>query len=500
MPRPSEAEGAKISTTTRDKTKVTIPGASNNNNNTSRGFRRQRTRSTVFNRRTRNTPTKPASLISARSSFDPSVPTSTRKVSASFSTNCPLSGHPTIACSTVTVSTRMNHPGPLTSHPVRRSSALPSSQTQGSIYVAKRDKSINTSKTYSNLPIPTDKSRAPAPKASVATGYTNAVVIAPCNTENIPPGASIASLRADKHIASNNSMPTPAHGLATKKSKFRPEIPRSRTFNVLSNLTASISRPSLSFPGSDSRRNSTSSKSTIRKDPALYMNAQSASSASSQAIANQVDKGNPRQVHKAQSSAYWAGRFMALQDRFQSEMLLPENLTTLVTAHAKSSLLPVTQPSLASSATTGCIAPPTKSKSKLMTITNKSTSPHKPQQQRKAQSKPVCKAALKSLATTAMIASVQPSKETAVAMLVDDDNRCRRIFSHLDALCTTSEARMSLREWQQGYARRMGKESLLPKGGTMKGTARESTWVGRLFTRSSSGHLKRGSLGLRAAH
>ncbi|KAK3381739.1 hypothetical protein B0H63DRAFT_546388 [Podospora didyma] len=51
--------------------------------------------------------------------------------------------------------------------------------------------------------------------------------------------------------------------------------------------------------------------------------------------------------------------------------------------------------------------------------------------------------------------------------LTNDDSRCRRVFVHLEALCVTDEARQSLREWQQDYARRTKREVLLPRGGTM---------------------------------
>ncbi|KAI1189779.1 hypothetical protein F5B17DRAFT_390039 [Nemania serpens] len=223
------------------------------------------------------------------------------------------------------------------------------------------------------------------------------------------------------------------------------------------------------------------------------MSSQSASSTSSQILPNSaVDTADPRLVHEAQSSAYWTGRFVSLQDRFQSEALMPENLETLVHAHAERSMLPVARPSLASSATTSCITTAVKT-DRLTRATTKSTTPGRPQQQRR-QKVSGAEAAPKALRSTPATASAQPSREAAAALLVDDDNRCRRIFSHLDALCATSEARTSLREWQQSYARRMGKDSLLPEGGTMQGRTRESTWVGRFFLGTSSGHLKRGGV------
>lgn len=54
------------------------------------------------------------------------------------------------------------------------------------------------------------------------------------------------------------------------------------------------------------------------------------------------------------------------------------------------------------------------------------------------------------------------------ALLLDDDERCRRVFVHLEAFCATEEARRSLRLWQQDYARKTGRKKLLPKGGVME--------------------------------
>ena len=63
-------------------------------------------------------------------------------------------------------------------------------------------------------------------------------------------------------------------------------------------------------------------------------------------------------------------------------------------------------------------------------------------------------------------------------LLLDDDNRCRRIFLHLEALCVTAEARRSLHVFQQEYARKQKKPDLLPSGGTME----DRGFVSRLFS------------------
>lgn len=252
------------------------------------------------------------------------------------------------------------------------------------------------------------------------------------NNENIPPNGSKESL----------------------KTKYKPfgSLPKSRTLNVFSNLTASLSRGSLpSFS-----RTISSSSAASGNDGASHR-PHTASTTSTQ----EVEVVNPRQVTGAQSSEYWTGRFMALQDRFQSEMLLPDNLTTLITAHAERS-----QPSPAPAPVQNAIVPTSTS------IPNLSY-PHTRGHKHKS-----------SISSTA---SNRASRELDATLLMDEDNRARRVFLHLEALCITNEAKKSLHTWQTSYARRMGKECLLPRGESSKG------WVGRLLGKNDHGS-KRGSI------
>jgi hypothetical protein len=52
-------------------------------------------------------------------------------------------------------------------------------------------------------------------------------------------------------------------------------------------------------------------------------------------------------------------------------------------------------------------------------------------------------------------------------LLLDDDERCKRVFIHLEAFCATDEARRSLFVFQQDFARKEGRPKVLPRGGTM---------------------------------
>ncbi|KAI0808601.1 hypothetical protein GGR55DRAFT_680285 [Xylaria sp. FL0064] len=476
----------------------------------------QRMRATRLNSDTR------APFTPARKSSDPSAPTSTRKISATFSTDCPRSGHATVACSAVTASMTTKHTGPPSNHAVsNESSDLSSSQSYRNMETfATTNNALKASHTCSNLPMPSAQYKAPS---SGLTAYANVKALkAGHNTENIPPSVSMADIAAKKQSTYRSPTPKLAPKQSPSKTKMRSRlsISKSRTFSVFSNFTASLSRTSLGqFTGSESRRTSISSKSTARKDPAPYTNSQSSQSASSttssQAILYQTPEppADPRQIYTAQSSAYWAGRFMALQDKFQSEALLPENLSTLVHAHAERSLLAVTQPSLASSATTGCITPAAAA-NKLPPLrpptgrpTAGSTSPRKRQQQQTSVSRArplppkFSRSATTTTTSTTAITTMAPPPKTsaAAALLVDEDTRVRRVFAHLDALCATSEARLSLQQWQQCYARRAGKEHLFVGAMPPRKKTRELTWVGRLLVGSGSsggGHSKRGSFGL----
>ncbi|KAI1080017.1 hypothetical protein F5B20DRAFT_148165 [Whalleya microplaca] len=430
---------------------------------------------------------------------------SSRKLSASFGTEGPLSSQPTTAYSSVTASTATggplsSHPGPLTSHPVRLYSSMASSSSSGNL-----DKpsggNLRASHTFSNLPSRSihrkdvrqaSPSNLPLPKTSTATTYTTATALPRRHMENIPPSSSAASL-SNKHkdsldISSAQLLPKQT---MKAKPKLRGGIPRSRTLNMFSNLTSSLSRTSLgSFTRNDSRQASNSSTST-NDTTATPLNTGNGVSDSSQSSPNPNARtptpSNPRQIHTAQSSEYWTGRFLALQDRFHSELLLPENMTTLLNAHAeRAGNRPVAEnrPTalLPNSFTTSCIS-----------STTAPATPRKPTKQPLSRRPQDLKHKHKQTPSSSTLASLSKQCYSTAAesagLLNDEDNRAHRVFLHLEAMCTTSEARRSLHAWQQSYARRTGKEVLLPKGGTMED--RDKGWVGRLF--SGSGQGKRGS-------
>ncbi|KAK1449303.1 hypothetical protein CMEL01_08618 [Colletotrichum melonis] len=219
-------------------------------------------------------------------------------------------------------------------------------------------------------------------------------------------------------------------------------LPKSRTFTVLSNLTASLSRTSLaSFTGSDRKASlqtvasrKTSSSSTLT------------TSIPTRTPTPMSPEVNPLIITTAQPSAYWSGRFMSLQDRFQGESLQEQTLSIFVTAHA--------------------------SKASILA------------QQRAAYQG---RGNLPLSTTTALdrygTAAIQEAQR-----LSDEDNCSLRIFLHLQALCGTPEAQKSLHAWQEAYARRMGRSKLLPEGMNS-----DRGFVARLFSGSGGGRRSFGS-------
>ncbi|KAG5983010.1 hypothetical protein E4U55_000962 [Claviceps digitariae] len=236
--------------------------------------------------------------------------------------------------------------------------------------------------------------------------------------------------------------------------KTESKLPRSRTMTVFQGLKKSFSRPSLAAAWTSSLE----SKMTPRKvSPAkradfisspLALTVSSSSSVttpaptSGNATPNSVastSRRDTRQIDAAQSSEYWSGRFMALQDRFLSENLDEDSLSLYSSRvdnqWREPKIAELAHQSLTSSGNRLTYLAPSNTTSALTTIT------------------------------------YNPRRR----LDEEDDDRCARIFSHLDALCSTDEARKSLRLWQQSYARRVGCPKLLPAECPSETTDRKKT-------------------------
>ncbi|KAF4818187.1 hypothetical protein CGCTS75_v012047 [Colletotrichum tropicale] len=258
------------------------------------------------------------------------------------------------------------------------------------------------------------------------------------NDENQPPLSKSGEVTFTSSSESSPSL-APSSGIQSKfnsRPSSRVEkkrIPKSRTMAVLSNLTASLSRTSLTSFTSD-RKASTSRSVSSRKVSGSSTSTLSTTDTSRVPTPMSAEV-NPLIINTAQSSQYWAGRFQSLHDRFHNEDLQPHSLATLVSAHASRSTVVRDQR----------VAYQSRGNLPLSTTT-----------------------ALDRYSTTAV------SRETKV--LDEEDNRCLRVFLHLDSLCATPEAQKSLHAWQEIYARRNNRVALLPHGASM-----DKGFVARIF-------------------
>ncbi|KAF3061648.1 hypothetical protein GL218_02968 [Daldinia childiae] len=267
------------------------------------------------------------------------------------------------------------------------------------------------------------------------------------------------------------------------KPKKQSGIPKSRTFNVFSSLTSSLSRASLS-----SNNNNNNSRSDLRRQigspimappntfdgnaslnegnsslgAAIMPPNQASTPAAAPALATIPVHRNPRMVYKAETQAYWTGRFVAMQDKLRSENLHGRNLAIITTAISGQEQLQASapKPKPAPTATPDAALPTSYSMACMPDVT--------PQ-----------------LLSGDMAAIVQAASE-----MTDEDNRTRRVFRNLEALCANRSALDSMHEFQQDYARLVGKKGLLPPGSYWDDKDKEKDkkgWVGRIFSGNNSG-------------
>ncbi|KAL0933871.1 uncharacterized protein CTRU02_210671 [Colletotrichum truncatum] len=223
--------------------------------------------------------------------------------------------------------------------------------------------------------------------------------------------------------------------LPGRRSIEKRQLPKSRTMTALSNLTASLSKSTLTgFAGSERKLSHQSNASRKVSNTSTLSTGTFTTSASTASTLNAHDK-NPLIITTAQPSEYWSGRFLALHDRIRGEDLQPQALPILVSAYV-------------------------------------SRSSHLPDLRTAYQNRDN----LPLSTTTALDGYDSDAINREADRLTDDNNRCMRVFLHLDSLCTTPEAQKSLQSWQEVYARTHNRDALLPRGVTM-----EKGFVNRLF-------------------
>ncbi|KEY66901.1 hypothetical protein S7711_08181 [Stachybotrys chartarum IBT 7711] len=254
------------------------------------------------------------------------------------------------------------------------------------------------------------------------------------------------------NFSQDENLPPDAGSQETIHDLDKTYLPKSRTMNVLQELRNSFPRPSLPVRSANStsfsrplNRRPSSSKATTPSPPTIPLAsrhdtrhsslpsvARSSPCSQSMSPPPPATEPSPFDITTAQPSEYWSGRFMTLNDKFMSENLDPDALSQQIMAHHR-------------------IAQPKKKPFHKQRSTHLSLS-----------------------TTTSALASL-PSTESRRSE--DEDDRHRRIFARLGSLCITLEARQSLHDWQQQYARHHNKPHLLPRGRTMS----DKTLMKRLF-------------------
>lgn len=270
-------------------------------------------------------------------------------------------------------------------------------------------------------------------------------------------GELVSGGAKDKNAESGRP-PTPI--IKTLEDSTPRQLSKSRTFNVLSGITASFSRSSLA-PSRRTTASSNASSASLAQAATADTSLSKAPTSSRLPVSRsgRLSLGshksdlhltqNPCCIYTEQPSAYWSGRFNSLHDKFLADCLTPNNLQSILAAQAEQSkarnqqlqphLLRETQYTRFNTR-----LPPSATSAAIL-------------QQTGGGGLGGVKDRNESLAKHAADAE----------LLLDDDERCKRVFVHLEAFCATDEARRSLFAFQQEYARKMRRPKLLPRGGTM---------------------------------
>ena len=180
-----------------------------------------------------------------------------------------------------------------------------------------------------------------------------------------------------------------------------------------------------------------------------------------------------RLVVDAMPSGYWAGRFQSLHDRFRSELLMPENLPILVAAQrgARQDGEGFRPPRSSVSTLRLSESSPMIGTNHASILRQLGNTVALPEARLESIGEAISKGSDGARQVSRPLPPL-PQFKTAQGLveaadrIYDDDNRCRRVFVHLKAMCRTREASTSLLAWQIRFARRSRREQLLPAGTT----------------------------------
>lgn len=236
-----------------------------------------------------------------------------------------------------------------------------------------------------------------------------------------------------------------SHGLKERTSpahrQGQAKLTRSGTSNMLYNLKASLSRSRVNL-GDDSSVTLASYGGTA--EPTTQVSNASATAERPGSVTNLED------VSVAMGAGYWGGRLSSLCDRYQNEMLR-EIMSNQATLDRYSDTNPAYD------------------------FRARETDP-----QRAAERE-----------------EYEPATAGMNLLIMDVDARHFKAFEHLQATCKTDEAAKDFWEFQQNYARAMGKSEYLPVGGDMKEQPRQG--MVKRMVRNMTGGKSGGASGTQTA-
>ncbi|KAI9746728.1 MAG: hypothetical protein M1818_000443 [Claussenomyces sp. TS43310] len=301
-------------------------------------------------------------------------------------------------------------------------------------------------------------SRIPTPIMRKNTFVRESVVVKPATKSNHKENASPAKHDSPNQIA----QPVKSHrlmGPVQPPAPLTSNLTKSKTMSMISTLTSSLSRSTSSFTLTSSRSMNLSSSNLN----ALTTRNRTSSRQSS--LADLLP--DLKEISKAMPTSYWAGRYVALHDRLNTEFLALEildshNLQSMSSPLAKGQEVDSDEESVDTS----------------WDKENSDTGP----------------SATDSPAQRKRNLNTGEIPTTSATTAPDRKQLAQQVFMQLGTQCRTDEARKSLRAFQQAFARRVQCEDLLPPGGSMVDKGSVFAKAGRLFSgsRKSSFGLGRG--------
>ncbi|ESZ99191.1 hypothetical protein SBOR_0398 [Sclerotinia borealis F-4128] len=320
------------------------------------------------------------------------------------------------------------YPHPLYSNPTVASSDLTASASSTDISQPRSKNQRKTERDFSKIPSPTLESRSRPPSRRHLHSPVRTVIEK--GEESRARRRHISPVWGLPQIHPGRTSPGP-YRIAFKMPELTPSpklesasLPKSKTFGVFSTLKNSSSIQWLNSNRSTSNpsRAAEPTISTTKYSPIPEFTT------------------NTLQVHTAQPSAYWCGRFQAVSDRYQTDDFdvcvlnpLPAPRDSDVKREKPSSHY--------------------RRGGKILQETSSQSRSNSPT--------PLLEKSRKK--TPAKSHKTVLAFSTPALFLEDFDKRAQKVMVFLASLCCTSPAKKSLREWQIQYATAMKNKALMPK-------------------------------------